>query len=240
MKIRGDKFRPSAKRERELDRLLDRTRREGSGFRRPDGAPLRTGHVLAKNETGGALGFGVPAMLSTEYRLLNPLGTPIKDWDAQKLLYRLVPAINMVTGLSYSMTSVAITTEPIAAGAIGVVAIEGLAVSTVSISPASFFRPTVGSVTTSGWGWGRLIADSPGSENFTVVDLSACNFIARYEITGISGGTITAKIDPGHASEFSSTLLDTYSIASWQVVGDTGQCTWNGNAWVITNPWCAD
>jgi hypothetical protein len=135
---------------------------------------------------------------------------------------------------------VAITTEPIADGATGIVALSGLAVATVYPGVNGHYRPATGNiVTASRWGWGRLVHADAGA-GYGVVDMSPAKFVTKYEITGISGSTINATIDVGHSYEFADVLFDPHGIASWQTTGDVGQCEWSGSQWQIINPWCAE
>jgi hypothetical protein len=135
---------------------------------------------------------------------------------------------------------VAVTVEPIKDGEIGEVAISGLAATTaVMSSPSLYFRPCAGNIVSSGrWGWGRFVARSHDA-NTNICDLSAVSLTTFYQITSISGtGEITAKIDPGDTYEFTTGVGDPFNIASWQIVGDKGQCQFAGSGWFIINPYC--
>jgi hypothetical protein len=202
---------------------------------------LRPGLAFAKNETGADLGFAKPAPLYINRTALSPTALPVKDWDTQKFLYRLGPAVSMTSANPSPPSSMAVTTEPIANNEIGIVAISGVAAVYVNW-PAlgAYLKPCTGNVVASGrWGWGRLLSYTDDN-NTSIVDLSSVFLQTVYEITAISSGTITAKIDPGDTYEYSDTLYDNNSIAAWQVVGDKGLCQWSGSQWQIIVPWCVE
>jgi hypothetical protein len=236
---RGDKFQPSAERERLVNNLIRDSRQQRTDFRAGDVLPLRPGHALAKNETGADLGFGKPAMLYINRFLGLPAPEPNKEWDTSKFLYRLGPSVSMTSTDPFPPCSVAVTIEPIKDGEIGEVAISGLAaVTALSPQVGSYYRPCAGNiVSTGGWGWGRFVARS-NDANTNIVDLSAFSLITTYQITSISSGTITAKLDPGDTYEFTTTIFDDHSIAAWQVAGDKGLVQFTGATWSIIIPWC--
>jgi hypothetical protein len=241
MKMPGDKFIPSASREREVDRLLDASRRAAAG-RGSSITELRPGHAIAKNETGAALGFGKPAMLYSDRQPLNGGGSPLRDWDPSKLMYRLGPAIKCTNGLTSNPLSVAVTTEPIANGATGVVAISGLAIVIQQMTTTmSYFRPHAGNnIVTSNWGWGRLVAEVPSGDFTNVIDLGQRWMVTKYTITSRTGSLIMANVDSDNVWAFNSRVFDTHGIAFWQEPGDSGRCEWNGSQWQIIDTFCTD
>ena len=238
-RIAGEKFKPSASRERELDRLLRDAREGRTGLESPDSASLRPGHVLAKNDTGSDLAFGKGALvlgLPGAYVTSEP--TPRKDHAYQKGYYSLKVLKNIVSDpASEYPSSLAITVEPIRSGEIGLVAIAGLAICADALGGTGYVRPNGTSlVGGSNWGLARIVTQESGS-GFSVLNLDDQNWWAVYLLTASIATSPNAKIDPG-ATEFATTVYDDQSIAAWQVSGDKGLAVYDGNRWEIRVPWC--
>jgi len=237
--IAGEKFRPSASREREVDRLLRDAREGRTGLESPNNFAMRPGHVLAKNNTGADLAFGKAAFiagLGGAYVTSEPV--PRKDWNYQKGYYTLTVLQNITSDpVSDYPSSLAITVEPIKSNEFGIVAIAGLAVCSEGLGGIGYARPYNTQLVSGNWGMARIVTQESTS-SFSILNLDDHQWFAPYKLTAALGTSSNAKIDPGGAAEYTTTVYDDQSIASWQVVGDKGLAFYSGSRWQIRVPWC--
>lgn len=234
MPFPGDKFKPSADRERQITKLLESARGERASFGVPGPDKLGPGQAYAKNETGSDLAFLKPAFL-TNQGFVNTERVPRVDPDARKGRYTLRAWTPVVDDMR--VNRMAVTLEPIKNNAIGLVTIAGLTVCDGANGPG-YIAPS-GTGTSAGmFGFAKVLS-SPAGGGFGVVDLSdTCN-LSVYTITAITSGsrTITASFYVTPAT-YSTIIYDAYNIAGWQVVGDQGIAHWTGSQWHILHPWC--
>jgi hypothetical protein len=236
MTFPGDKFRPSAAREREVTKLIEAARGNAASFGVPGLDGLGPGHVIAKNETGADLEICKAALVPQGVGVFSAESTPRKDPSYQKAYYVLKALTPLVSGANPFFESLAVTLEPIKDGKFGRVAIAGLAV--VNGSPAAgFVMPIAGALSGGLFGLAKVVV-TPSSGSFGVWDLSCRAMQARYTLTtNWTGSAATATI--GEAGLGYSTLIyDTFNIAGWQVNGDKGWAVYDGGFWRVINPWC--
>lgn len=225
--------------------------RAGSGsFVRPGSSEMPIGHILAKNSTGGDLGFGQAAMYyqqSLRYSSAN--SDHGSDWDSRKDYVILNPLSQVVDQPDAALRfgGMAITLEPIKSVEIGRVAIAGLALLTqvpdyVNSPDAQYIRPTASSVTFSYWGFGRALCWqvlNNGQGNTSLIDLSDRKLQVAYTLTSnMVTSTATATLGGTGGAEWTTTIHDRHDIAGFQKTGDKGFCEWRGRRWVVTIPFC--
>lgn len=236
MPFPGDKFKPSAAREREVTKILEAARGDAASFgvRGLDG--LGPGHVIAKNETGADLAIGKAALIPTGSSggVSSQEQIPRKDPSYQKGYYTLKALTPLISGANPYFESLAVTVEPIPNNKFGRVAIAGLAIATVNLQHG-FVTPTAGNVSSGFFGLARVVTCMPGgSSSFSVWDLSCRAMQAIYTLTtNWSSGSATATI-----AGASTQLFDNNGIASWQVNGDKGMAVYTGGVWTVITPWC--
>ena len=237
MPFPGDKFKPSASREREVTKLLEAARGDAASFgvRGLDG--LGPGHVIAKNTTGADLAIGKAALIpaGSTGGVSSQEQIPRKDSSYQKGCYTLKALTPLITGANPYFESLAVTVEPIPNNKFGRVAIAGLAVANYP-AQHGFVNPAAGNVSWGLFGLAKVVTCMPatGSSDFSVWDLSCRAMQAVYTLTtNWSSGYATATI-----AGASTQLLDTNGIATWQVNGDKGMAVYTGGNWVVITPWC--
>lgn len=242
MPFPGDKFRPSAARERELTKIIEAARGQRASFGVPGLDGLGPGHVIAKNETGAKLEFGKGALIpaDTDNGVSNQEALPRRDPSYQKGFYTLKALAPLYTDTNTYFESLAITLEPIEEGKFGRVAIAGLAVVDQYL-PHGFVFPLSNTLGYGMYGLAKVVANhqSPGVGTFSIVDLSARAMQARYTMTtnwDALSDSATAQI--GTDSLFTTQIFDTYNIATWQVNGDSGIAVYEKGIWKVINPWC--
>ena len=241
MPFPGDKFRPSAARERELTKIIEAARGQRASFGVPGMDGLGPGHVIAKNETGADLEICKAALIpagSTD-GVSAQEASPRKDPSYQKGYYTLKALTPLVTDANPFFESLAVTLEPIKDGRFGRVAIAGLAVANDS-PPSGFVQPLAGSVSGGAFGLARIVANTSGPSGgagFGIWDLSCRAMQASYTLTtNWAAGSATATI--GGAIGYSTLIRDPFNIATWQVNGDKGWCVYVSGVWQVINPWC--
>lgn len=235
MPFPGDKFRPSAAREREVTKLIETARGERVSFGVPLPDQLAPGHVIAKNETGSDLGIGKAALIPVNGVSSQEL-VPRKDPEYRKGYYTLKALTPIVSGANPHYESMAITVEPIKDGKLGRVAIAGLAIANYSIQ-SGFVHPVAGNVAGGMFGLAKVIATTVGAQGdagFGVWDLSCRAMQAPYTLTGNWGVNGASATIAGYATQ----VYDTNAIAGWQVTGDKGIAVYLGGNWQVINPWC--
>ena len=242
MTFPGDKFRPSAAREREVTKLIEAARGQRASFDTPLLDGLGPGHVIAKNDTGADLAVGKGALIpaDTDSGVSSQEALPRRDPSYQKGYYTLKALAPLFTDTNNYFESLAITLEPIKAGRFGRVAIAGLAVVDQYL-PHGFVFPLNNSLGYGMYGLAKVVANhqSPGVGTFSIVDLSARAMQARYGLTSnwdALSDSATAQI--GTDSLFTTQIFDTYNIATWQVNGDQGIAVYEKGIWRVINPWC--
>jgi hypothetical protein len=229
----GDTIKPSASREREVTRLLEAARGERASFGVNGRYKMEPGHVLVRNDTGADLGFGKAAMIDRDKWYERDV-QPRKEPEYRTGFVSAIALAPIITGMSPRPSRLGVTIEPIKAGRFGVMAIAGLAVATESTTNG-YVAPAPGGVIVQGmFGFAKVVTNPERGGNFSIWDLSTQNMYAAYEITAKSGTSITGRL----VADYTSLVLDSYGIAAWQVVGDSGMAFWNGDAWVIVSPWC--
>lgn len=232
----GDKWRPSASREREITRLIEEARGDRASFGVPAGQRMQPGHVLVRNDTGADLGFGKAAMVKTlGYHDQDPL--PRREPEYRTGFYSAVALAPTVLGMTPGVTRMGLAVEPIKSQAFGVMAVAGLAIATYPAT-LGYVQPVSGGVFQGGmFGFAKVLSVPQSGQfpprDFSVWDLSTQNMYNTYELTAV-GTTKVGTLDGG----YSSVLLDTYQIAGWQVIGDKGMAFWDGQFWRIVSPWC--
>ena len=239
MTFPGDKFRPSASREREITKLIEAARGNAASFGVPGLDGLGPGHVIAKNETGANLAIGKAALIP---QAGNPPGvssqeaSPRKDPSYQKGYYTLKALTPLISGANPHFESMAVTVEPIPHLKFGRVAIAGLAVADYSIA-SGFVMPIAGSVVGSAFGLAKIVANTSGlsgDAGFGIWDLSCRAMQASYTLTtNWAAGSATATI-----AGYSTQILDSFNIATWQVHGDKGWAIYDTGFWRVIHPWC--
>jgi hypothetical protein len=246
----GQKFKPSASRENEIDRMLRDYRAGRLAFGAGPGEPMPLGHMLAKNETGVDLEFGSPAM----YRERSYKSTSnYTEWDVRRDVLVLSPADTLKTnvGQDARFGGMVVALEPIASNELGRVAVSGLAlVNGVADQPASkgnwqYLAPNVNNqIRFSYWGFARVLArQAPQSIDtdgpMSLVDLSSKHFQAAYELKqNFTGNSALATIGLQGFS-WDTHVVDLYNIAATvQRVGNKGFCEWRGEQWIVTIPFC--
>lgn len=239
MTFPGDKFRPSAARERELTKIIEAARGQRASFGVPGLDGLGPGHVIAKNETGANLAIGKAALIP---QAGNPPGvssqeaSPRKDPSYQKGYYTLKALTPLISGATPWFESMAVTIEPIQDGKFGRVAIAGLAVADYSIA-SGFVMPIAGSVSGSAFGLAKIVANTSGlsgDAGFGIWDLSCRAMQASYILTtNWAAGVATATI-----GGYSTQIYDSFNISTWQVNGDKGWAIYDTGLWRVINPWC--
>jgi hypothetical protein len=238
MPFPGDKFKPSASREREVTKLLEAARGERVSFGVPSLDGLGPGHVIAKNTTGADLAIGKAALIPAG----NTLGvssqevSPRKDMEYRKGYYTLKALTPLVTPADPFFESFALTLEPIPNRKFGRVAIAGLAVANYTNSHGFVF-PISGGIGSGIFGLAKVVANTSGTEGssaFAVWDLSCRAMQANYSLTSNwSGGAASATI-----GGYSTQIGDVHNIAQWQVNGDKGMAVYLGGVWQVITPWC--
>lgn len=205
----------------------------GSGSRR---ATLPLGHVMATNNSGADLAFG-SAALYVDNAFLNTEGSPRADWDPRKGALTLVALQNILSNPTTPIGGMAITTEPIADGKMGQVAIAGLAVLILAGTTVGYVRPAGSTLVRDHWGFGRILTYDT-DEDFAIVNLSDSRFQVFYTLTAnMAAGSANATLSPA-ANSWSTTVHDPHGIAAWQTTGDTGFVEWRGDRWCVTIPLC--
>ena len=233
MPFPGDKFRPSAAREREVTKLIETARGERVSFGVPLPDQLAPGHVIAKNETGSNLAIGKAALIRTVGGYFNTEQIPRKDPEYRKGYYRLSALTPLVSGANPFFESLAVAVEAIPDGKLGRVAVSGLVIATYSIQDGYVYPNAANSIAGGFFGLAKVVATEPNS-SFAVWDLSSRAMQASYTLTsnwaaGAASGTIG-----GYATQ----IYDTENIATWQVNGDRGMAVYTGGFWKVINPWC--
>ena len=232
MPFPGDKFRPSAARERELTKIIEAARGQRASFGVPGLDGLGPGHVIAKNETGADLEICKAALVPHNVGVFSQEATPRKDPSYQKAYYILKALTPLVSGAYPWFESLAVTLEPIKDGSFGRVAIAGLAVVN-GTPPSGFVMPLAGSVTGGPFGLAKVVV-TPSVGSFGIWDLSCRAMQASYTLTtNWGGGSATATI-----GSYSTLIYDTFNIANWQVNGDKGWAIYDTGLWRVINPWC--
>jgi hypothetical protein len=237
MTFPGDKFRPSAAREREVTKLIEAARGERASFDTPLLDGLGPGHVIAKNDTGADLEICKAALIpgGSTPGISTQEASPRVDPAYQKGYYTLKALTPIISEANPWFESLALTIEPIKQGRFGRVAIAGLAVANYSVS-SGFAYPTAGSVGSGAFGLARIVANTSGlsgSAGFGIWDLSCRSMQASYTLTSNWGAVTTATI-----AGASTRILDPFNIAGWQVNGDKGWALYDGGFWRVINPWC--
>lgn len=243
----GQKYRPSAARENEIDRLL-RDARAGSGsYMRGDLARMPLGHILAKNESGADLGFAAPTIYYFDDYVVP--GSVSDNWDMRTNFLRLAPFANVVSepGIGLRYGGMAVTQEPIAQNQIGVVAIAGLSVlspnqpvSDEVLRDSRYVAPFAPPLyeRRSYWGFMRLLAYDTDRQ-WAIVDLSDRHLTTQYVLTANMNVSATATLGGGASPyTWTTTVHDVHALAGYQRTGDKGWCEWRGDRWVVTIPFC--
>ena len=253
MEFAGQKFRPSARRDRELTRVLRDTRAKAQQFTPGSTTPLPPGWMYAYNNTGIDVAFGT----ALNWSYTNYAPPPRRERHVNVRCNAVLSPISPPgdtgsSGADRNYLACAITVEPIAAASIGVVAVSGLAVYKKRITDCTWLRPNgalynlVGDI----WGCARVVSlptESSGGVfsdiDYTVVDLSQAYLVAPYKITGATWGvgpppSITALISPDSSAPYAAAIRDKYGIAAWQTTDDRGMATWDGAQWIVTQPFC--
>jgi hypothetical protein len=235
MTFSGDRFKPSAKREREVTRLIQERRGQLASVGVPDIRSMQPGHVIAKNETGADLGIGKAALVRIAEGYFNTETIPRKDPEYRRGYYRLSALTPCVSGETPFFESMAVAIEPIQNGKFGVVAIEGLAIANYAAPQSGFVHPISGNnVAGSMFGFAKVVTKPQDGLHFAVWDLSCRAMQAPYELTtNWSAGSATATI-----GNWSTPILDSFNIASWQTTGDKGMAVWMSGYWHVITPWC--
>ena len=233
MTFSGDRFKPSAKREREVTRLIQERRGELASVGVPDIRSMQPGHVIAKNETGSDLGIGKAALIRIGQGYFNTETIPRKDPEYRRGYYRLSALTPCVSGETPYFESMAVSIEPIPDGRFGVVAIAGLAIANYPLDHG-FVHPIAGNVSASFFGFAKVVTKPQDGLHFGVWDLSCRAMQAPYELTtNWSTGGATATI-----GNWSTPILDSFNIARWQTTGDKGMAVWTSGYWRVITPWC--
>ena len=240
----GQKYKPSAARENEIDRML-RDYRAGSGaFVRPDSSEMPIGHILAKNSTGSDLGFGRVAMYFTGGFKNTEGGGNRRDYDPRKGFLTLSPMVNIVSDPNgwQEFGGLAVTLETIANNAIGRVAIGGTAIvaepGLINADDQRYLYPTSSGIRVGFFGFGRFLAEDPASGDFRLFNLDDRKIECFYTLTAnMSGGSAAATMSPGSTS-WATIVHDVHSIAAYQKTNDTGFAEWRGTKWCIKIPFC--
>lgn len=240
----GQKFRPSAARENEIDRLLRDVRSESGSYSRGDLSRMPLGHMLAKNESGGDLGFAAPAMYYYDDYVAPD--TASDNWDMRNHFLRLAPFADVVSepGIGLRFGGMAVTQEPIAQDQIGRVAIAGLSVFSSNLPGDNTLRdsryvaPFTAAPThrQSYWGFMRILSYDVDPA-YAIVDLSDRHLTTQYVLTANMSGSATATLG-GPSHTWTTTVHDFHTLASFQRTGDKGWCQWRGDRWVVTVPFC--
>jgi hypothetical protein len=224
--------------------------RAGSGsFVRPAGEPMPMGHMMASNQTGANLAFGVAAMYyQRSLRYASATTDHGTDWDLRKDYVVLNPMTHVVDqpDLNFIFGGMAITLEPIESGKIGRVAIAGLALlnnvpDSVNRQDSPYLRPTASGIDFSYWGFGRVLCwrvDAPSTGDTSLIDLSDRKLQVAYTLTSNMATTATATLGGTGGSEWTTTIHDRHNIAGFQKIGNKGFCEWRGRRWVVTIPFC--
>lgn len=242
----GQKYRPSASRENEIDRLLRDARADSGSYSRGDLARMPMGHIMAKNESGADLGFAKAAMYYFDRYRTGTNGA--NDWDMRKDYVLLAPFNDVI---SYPIPSnnfyggMAVTLEPIANNEFGRVAVAGLAIlaeGSNAVNPV-YLAPftAVPKIRSTYWGYARVLADDPSY--FSLVDLSDRNLTTQYVLTSNmsapSNGDAAATLGGGASVHtWSTRVYDPHSLAGFQRTGDKGWCHYIRDRWVVTVPFC--
>jgi hypothetical protein len=237
MTFSGDRFKPSAKREREVTRLIQERRGQLASVGVPDIRSMQPGHVIAKNETGADLAIGKAALVRIGQGYFNTEAIPRKDPEYRRGYYRLSALTPCVSGQTPYFESFAVAFEPIPDGKFGVVAIEGLAIANYSSPQDGFVHPISGNnVAGSMFGFAKVVTTPQDGLGFSVWDLSCRAMQAPYELTtNWAAATRTATATIGN---WSTQVRDVHNIASWQVTGDKGMAVWTDGMWDVITPWC--
>jgi hypothetical protein len=236
MTFSGDRFKPSAKREREITRLIQERRGQLASVGVPDIRSMQPGHVIAKNETGADLAIGKAALVRIAQGYFNTEAIPRKDPEYRRGYYRLSALTPCVSGETPYFESMAVSIEPILNGRFGVVAIAGLAIATYGAPQDGFVHPISGSVAGGMFGFAKVVTTPEIAVDFSVWDLSCRAMQAPYELTtnwAAASRTATATI-----GNWSTQIRDIHNIASWQVIGDKGMAVWTEGKWDVITPWC--
>jgi hypothetical protein len=235
---KGQKFKPSASRENEIDRLLRDTRSGSATFSRPGSYAALPGQILAKNETGADLAACKIAQYNSNPTCYNNSDGTSVDWDTRKGYLSLQPNANLNSNDSFSVypNGFAVTVEPIKQNEFGVVAVSGIALVDATFSAGAYLRPSTGGAVRSNWGFARIILNN-AAVNQCVINLDDSQLIALYEITGAwSSSEANCKIDP--PGGYTTKVVDEHNIAQWQTTGDRGFAMWSGVEWQVMIPFC--
>lgn len=238
MEFAGQRFKPSAKREREITRVLRDSRVGTQSFQNVGLDGTSPNHIVAKNSTGTDLAFGQ----AVQWDYINYAETARREWNVSAKAaadLRVNPSVG--AGGVYQFNC-AITIKPIKAGEFGIVAINGPAYYNKAAAATIWLRPSASTVDLVADVWGCCRVLAVGSD-YSIVDLSQVNLVAPYKITGSTWTvgpppTIGATISPDSSAPYSAAVADQYGIAAWQTTDDRGMATWDGTKWVVTQPFC--
>ena len=233
MTFSGDRFKPSAKREREITRLIQERRGQLASVGVPDIRSMQPGHVIAKNETGADLAIGKAALVRIGQGYFNTETIPRKDPEYRRGYYKLSALTPCVSGETPYFESMAVSIEPIPDGRFGVVAIAGLAIANYPLDHG-FVHPIAGNVSASFFGFAKVVTKPQDGLHFGVWDLSCRAMQAPYELTS-NWSTQGARATIGN---WSTPILDSFNIAGWQTTGDKGMAVWTSGYWRVITPWC--
>lgn len=243
-RIAGEKFKPSASRERELDRLLRDAREGRTGLESPDGKNMPLGHMYAKNMTDQDLDWGTVVMYhgANGFYSTQLAGSGRRDWDMRKDYLELRLPTDLNSNASNPFGGMAFTLEKIKVNEIGRVAVAGLAIlNATPVSPGDDnFRylqpdPDIGS-TYSYWGFGRALAWRAGT---AVVDLSDRHFQAVYQLTAnMASNSANATLGLQGGRTWTTTVHDLHGVAGFQKSGNKGIAEWQGKQWVVKVAYC--
>ena len=229
----GQKFKPSASRERQISRLLKTQRQQSTGAIAQQKAPLPTGRVYARNSTGVLLDFGDAAWVD-DYT--HP-DTTIRDGSATGVATLVVLDDVDPANPRYGL---AIACEPIASNDFGIVAVAGVAVCKhLNTGDGQWLRPDGATgLTYDDWGVARLIVEI--DTDFAVVDLSSVSneYHRVFELTAaVSMGSSSAAdirdMDDTTVIE-TATVYDPVGMFDGLAIGKKGICVrQNGKYYII-------
>jgi hypothetical protein len=246
----GQKFKPSAARENEIDRMLRDYRAGRLAFGAGTGEPLPMGHMLARNETTKNLERGEPAMFIERSYTSTSQWT---EWDVRRDVLRLSRADTLKSNVGQNgrFGGMAVALEPILMNDLGRVAVSGLAlVNRVADQVAGkgnwrYLAPNVDNqIRFSYWGFARVLSrqvqqDVDVDGPMSLVDLSSPHLQVAYQLKqNFIGNTALATLGEG-GHTWDTQVVDYYNIAaSDQQIGNKGFCEWRGEQWIVTIPFC--
>jgi hypothetical protein len=240
----GQKYRPSASRENEIDRML-RDYRAGSGsFVRPAGEPMPMGHMLGKNNLDYDLQYGSVVMYHANlgYRSTQGQAANRRDYDMRKDFLELRDCDHLLSDSANPFGGLGIVLETIAPNQLGRVAIAGLALlnqvpffprdkSFRYLQPHPFYK-----VEYSYWGFGRALAFRSG---IALIDLSDRHFDVAYQLTSdMTNGSATATLGINSTYTWETTVHDLHGVAGFQKNNNKGICEWRGERWIVKVAYC--